>query len=166
MNKHWFALYTKPKAEFKAEEQLNGEGIENYLPTHTMLKQWSDRKKKITEPIFRGYLFIYADERERLLALEQYSIVRTITFEGKPAIIPEWQIDNLQKLLEGNPEIFIAEGITKGAKVKVTEGPFKDVEGIIQMISKNERTLSVAIDMLNRSVTVQLPANCVIKKVD
>ena len=49
-NKYWFALYTKPRSEFKAEQQLTAVGVENYLPTITRLKQWSDRKKKVTTP--------------------------------------------------------------------------------------------------------------------
>lgn len=60
--KNWFALYTKPKHEFKAEIKLNAEGIETYLPKISKIKQWSDRKKKIIEPVLRGYIFIYANE--------------------------------------------------------------------------------------------------------
>ena len=44
--KHWFALYTKPRHEFKAELQLKNISIDNYLPTYIVTKQWSDRKKK------------------------------------------------------------------------------------------------------------------------
>jgi len=56
IDKFWFALYTKPRNEFKAEQQLIAAGITNYLPTVTLLKQWSDRKKKVTEPLLRGYI--------------------------------------------------------------------------------------------------------------
>ena len=71
LEKFWFALYTKPRNEFKSEQQLIAAGITNYLPTVTLLKQWSDRKKKVTEPLLRGYIFIYANEEERLVSLEQ-----------------------------------------------------------------------------------------------
>jgi transcription antitermination factor NusG len=64
--KYWFVLYTKPRHEFKAEEQIKSLNIEVYLPTTTVVKQWSDRKKKVTEPLFKSYIFIYADEKERL----------------------------------------------------------------------------------------------------
>jgi hypothetical protein len=58
------------------------------------VRQWSDRKKKITEPLLRGYIFIFADERERMISLEQDSVVRCIFDLGRPAKIPEWQINN------------------------------------------------------------------------
>ena len=97
--KHWFALYTKPRHEFKAQVQIESENITCYLPTITKLKQWSDRKKKVTEPLFRGYIFIESSERERLVAVELNSIVKTIFFDGKPSIIPDNQINNLRNLL-------------------------------------------------------------------
>ena len=59
--KKWFALYTRPRHEFKALEQIKELEVETYLPTITVIKQWSDRKKKITEPLFRSYIFIFAN---------------------------------------------------------------------------------------------------------
>ncbi len=97
--KYWFALYTKPRSEFKARDQLALLEVEHYLPTFTSMKQWSDRKKKITEPLIRGYIFIYANEQERLASVEQPSIVRCLFDCGHPASIPDWQIDNIKKFL-------------------------------------------------------------------
>lgn len=165
VNKSWFALYTKPRAEFKAEEQLKAEDIENYLPTYKTIRQWSDRKKKITVPLLPGYIFVHATEKERLTALEQMSIVRTIIFEGKPAVIPDWQIENLQRLLDESPDVSVIDRILTGTRVKITSGAFCDVEGIVVLEANNERNLVVSIDMLNRSVIVKLPANSVVKKV-
>lgn len=165
MNKKWFALYTKPRAEFKAEEQITTMGIENYLPTVTKFKQWSDRKKKVKEPLFSGYIFIRANEKERLISLEQNAVVRSITFEGKPAVIPDWQIDSLKTLMENNPEVFISNQLHTGQVVKVVDGPFRDVEGVIINVSRDERNLAISIDMLNRSVIVRLTSTNVVKKV-
>ena len=121
-NKLWFALYTKPRNEFKAEQQLTAAGINNYLPTVTLLKQWSDRKKKVTEPLLRGYIFIYANEEERLVSVEQLSIVRCVFDVGRPARIPDWQINNLRTMLYTKADVIVHKGIVPGAKVKA-RGP-------------------------------------------
>lgn len=165
VTKNWFALYSKPRAEFKAEEQLNAEDIENYLPTYKTIRQWSDRKKKITVPLLPGYIFIYATEKERLIALEQYSIVRTLSFKGVPAIIPAWQIENLKRLLDEEPDVSVVDRIMTGTRIKITSGSFCDVEGIVIQESNNDRTLIVSIDMLNRSIIVKLPTNSVTEKI-
>ena len=157
--KAWFALYTKPKSEFKAAGQIGECGVNYFLPSITRVKQWSDRKKKVTEPLLRGYIFIYADEKERILSLEQQSVVRCVFDAGRPAKIPQWQIDNLKTMLNSNSELFIHEGLIPGAQVRIKDGPFNDVIGIIQNID-GAKTIAVSIDLLNRTIIAHLPKEC------
>ncbi len=161
ITKHWFALYTKPRQEFKAAIQLDSLLIDNYLPTLTVKKQWSDRKKKVTEPLFRGYIFIYTTEKERALATSQSTIVKTISFNGKPSVIPEWQINNLKKLLSESPEVFVTNKIEVGTTVKIVDGPFKDVIGVVTG-AQEEKWFAVSVDLLRCSVMVKLPKESVI----
>lgn len=152
----WFALYTKPRNEFKAADQLGALAIQYYLPVVTKIKQWSDRKKKVTEPVINGYIFIYATEKERLYSLEQNSIVRCVFDQGRAAIIPSWQIENLQRMLSQGSDFFIHDGIVPGVKVRIKEGPFMDVIGVVRE-TDNGNTIAVSIDLLNRSVITHLP---------
>jgi len=158
----WFALYTKPRSEFKAAEQIDKAGIQYYLPSVTKVKQWSDRKKKVTEPLLKGYIFIYANERERIISLEQYSVVRCLTERGRAAKIPEWQINNLKKMLSTESDVLVKEGLVPGVKIKIKEGPFEGVIGVLREID-NEKTLAVSIDLLNRSVVAHLPKESIIE---
>ncbi len=162
-SKNWYALYTKPRHEFKAEEQLTILGIENYLPKITLLKRWSDRKKKVTEPLFRGYIFIKADEKERLTAVQQNMIVKTVFFNGKPSVVPDFEIENLRNMLKIAKDVKVFDGLVKGTRVKVSEGPFQNVEGIVYGVSKNESMLAINIELLNRTVVVKLPPKSVTK---
>ncbi|MBZ0177943.1 MAG: UpxY family transcription antiterminator [Melioribacteraceae bacterium] len=164
LDKHWYALYTKPRSEYKALSDLREKEIETYLPEITTIKQWSDRKKKVTEPLFRGYIFIFADEMERYSSLQSSSIVKTICFAGKPAVIPNEQIENLKLFLENKPKALVTDLIEVGSKVEITSGPFAGVEGIVFKNENKEDILSVSIDLLRRSVIVKLPAASVLKK--
>ncbi|QQS35797.1 MAG: UpxY family transcription antiterminator [Ignavibacteriales bacterium] len=154
--RHWFALYTKPRSEFKAAKQIEEAGVEFYLPSVTRLKQWSDRKKKVTEPLLRGYIFIFADEKERILSLTQPSVVRCVSDKGSPAKIPAWQIDNLRKMLQTETEYIIKEGLVPGVRIRILDGPFKDVVAVYRE-EANEKTIAVSIELLNRSVLAHLP---------
>ena len=162
--KAWFALYTKSRSEFKAAQQIEAEGVEYYLPTVTKLKQWSDRKKKVTEPIIRGYIFIYADERERLISLEQNAVVRCLSERGRPAKIPNWQIDSLKNMLKNEGEFYLKEGLVPGVKVRIKDGPFQDVIGVVKD-SEGGKTIAVSIDLLNRSVVTHLPKESILEVV-
>jgi transcription antitermination factor NusG len=124
--------------------------------------QWSDRKKEIEEPLIRGYIFIYANERERLLSLEQPSIVRCVCERGHAACIPEWQIENLRKVENVQGDLMIHNGIIPGKKVEIVNGPLRGAIGIIESMEHKNR-FAVSIDILNRSVIVQLNKDTLVK---
>lgn len=157
-NKCWFALYTKPRQEFKAELQLKASGIEVYLPKITRLKQWSDRKKKVTEPLINSYIFIRSSERERLLALEEDAIVRSVFDCGRPAKIPDDQMQNFIDFIKDEEDYFVINGIVKGAKVLIKDGPFTGVTGVI-VEEPYGKTVAVSIELLNRTIVARLHEN-------
>ena len=165
-NSAWFALYTKPKHEFQAGIYLDSIELEYYLPTITTLKKWSDRKKKVTEPLFKGYIFVHCNEIERYEALQHDSIISTVSFSGKPARIPDWQIDNLKKMLDEKREVFVGDMFYEGTKVKIVDGPFSGVEGIVVQSDEKGKMFGITIDLLRRSVLVRLPKESIIKEID
>lgn len=162
LNRYWFALYTKPRHEFKAEQQLSSLQIETYLPKIERIKQWSDRKKKVIEPLLKSYIFIFANEDERLNAVEQPAVVKCIFDQKKPARIPEWQINNVKLMLANNAEFFVLEGLVIGEKVEIISGPFAGVTGVIQS-AKSGKTIVVSLELLNRSIIAHLPVSSVLR---
>ncbi|MCC6548492.1 MAG: UpxY family transcription antiterminator [Ignavibacteriaceae bacterium] len=152
----WFALYTKPRSEFKAELQLRSSGIESYLPSIKKVSVWSDRTKKIRSIIIPSYIFVYTSLKERTLALQQPSIVRCLYEHGRPAKIPDWEIENLRNFLNKGEKYIVMNGLVKGAKVRITAGPFAEVTGII-VEESNQKSFAVAIELLNRTIVTHFP---------
>ena len=71
----WFALYTRSRHEIVVKSQLDGKGIENFLPVFTRVSRWKDRKKLITLPLFPGYLFVHILLKDRLDVLKAFGSV-------------------------------------------------------------------------------------------
>ena len=65
MEKKWFVVYTRPQQEIKVADQLSAIGISNYCPTVTLLKQYSDRKKKVIRPLLSSYVMVHLEEHQR-----------------------------------------------------------------------------------------------------
>ncbi len=164
-SKNWFALYVKPRHEFKVQESFRILGLEHYLPTHVQVKQWSDRKKKVKEPLFKGYIFLYATSKERYQALAVESVINTVSFQGKPSIIPEWEIENLRRFMTISSNVIVSDKIKIGTHVKIVDGPMKDIEGVVYRHDSDEM-IAITIDLLNRSVSVVLPKESVTEKID
>ena len=80
MEKKWFVVYTRPQQELKVAEQLSAMGITNYSPTITLVKQYSDRKKKVSKPLLSSYVMVELEEKERNKVFDCSGIVRYLFF--------------------------------------------------------------------------------------
>ena len=70
------------------------------MPLVTNIKQWSDRRKKIQEPLFKSYVFVYSNEKEHLSILNVYGVLRFVCFERKAVIVPDNQIIAIKRYVE------------------------------------------------------------------
>lgn len=155
---HWYALYTRSRQEKKVYQELTNKNIEAYLPLETRIKQWSDRKKKVVEPMIRSYVFAKSSEKEYYDILNTVGAVRYVTFEGKAAAIPEWQIDAMKKMLDHNlPHQYSDERFFKGEQIKITEGPLKGYEGEVVVNSEGKQKVIIRIANIGYSLVIKSP---------
>ena len=137
-NSNWHVLYTKPRHEIKALERLTQNGFEVYCPLKTTLKQWSDRKKKVSEPLLPSYLFIKTAEKKRSIPLTDPSVLNYIFWLGKPAIIRESEIAALKGIItKDKAQEFEIKQLKIGDKIDINKGQIKSKNAIIKTISNN-----------------------------
>lgn len=152
----WHVIYTKSRQEKKVAEFLNEKGIEYYLPTITVLKQWSDRKKKVEEVLFKSYVFVCVDEKNYYDALKANGAVRYVSFKGKAAIIPDKQMDLIKNAIDNKLEFDVStEFFSKGKTVKIGFGPFKGITGEIVAWSGKKKLL-IRIQEIGYSLLVKI----------
>ncbi len=131
----WYVLYTKPRQEKKVEDCLNAIGIEAYCPLVTVVKQWSDRKKKVQLPLISSYVFVNIEEKDRDAVFRVPGIVRYLFWLGKPAVVRANEIEALQKSLANVVTSFEVNSFQKDKHYTIPEGPFKGFEGIVKNVS-------------------------------
>lgn len=133
-------------------------GIQSYLPLHQVVRDWSDRKKKLIVPLFPNYIFIYVSDKKRHETFSVKEIVRYVSFEGKPATVHNTTIDSLKRILEERVEIEVENCIGVGTPVRINRGPFVGVEGVVVNRHGNTR-LIIQITALQRCVAVNIAEN-------
>lgn len=121
----WFALYTKPHNEIKVAEKLLSMGIEAYCPTIVVEKQWSDRKKKIQQPLLNSYVFVKVNEKERGLVFVVPGVVRYLFWLGKPAVVKDSEILAIKEMLQEQFKAITITGVQPGSTITLQEGVFK-----------------------------------------
>lgn len=161
---HWYAIYTRPRHEKKVYDFLLEKKQEVFLPMITRVRQWKDRKKKVEMPLFSSYLFVHFDYKYRFDILQTNGIVKIVNFNGVPAVIPDWQIDSLKKMLENPASLRLENFIRPGELVEVIEGPFKGMRGAVQTL-KGETRLIVTIEGIMQSVSVEIDTH-LLKKIN
>jgi transcriptional antiterminator RfaH len=157
--KHWYVIYTRPRAEKKVHCQLLEQGIESFLPMHKTMRQWSDRKKMVEVPLFSSYVFVNILPAQYFPVLQTLGVVKFISFEGNAVVIPQKQIDNLFILVSNNIETESTSAVFKpGQQVEVKIGPLSGLKGELIKIRGKNRVL-VSIDHLEQNLLVNIPKN-------
>jgi len=161
---HWYAVYTKSRAEKKVLAELEVQGIDAYLPIIKKLRQWSDRKKWVEMPLIPGYIFVHIDSKDYDRVLQIAGVVAYVRFEGKAAIIPDSQIDFIKRmLLQTDLDVEVShQPLLAGDRVEVTSGPLIGLKGTLCSCKGHNRVI-VELSQLNLSLIVELPLSVIEK---
>jgi transcription antitermination factor NusG len=157
--KSWYAVYVKSRTEKKVAIEFKYEDIDYYLPIIKRLKQWSDRKKWVEEPLFRSYVFVNIEPKDYYKVLQVQGAVKYISFEGHAVPIPEPQINAIKYYLEEtDPENYDELSWKKGQKVEVISGSMTGLLG--QLIElRGKHIVKVEIETVGSSLLIQIPKN-------
>lgn len=153
----WYIWYTQPRAEKQLQKRLAGEGIEVFLPLRKELHQWSDRKKWVEVPLFRGYLFTKISRRKFEEVRSTNGIVTYVRFDGQAATLSEQEIHRIQQLITDPEDLEVLHTtFEQGERVQVISGPLMGIEGLVVQ-HKGAKKVAVNIEKLGQSILVDVP---------
>ena len=139
----WFVAYTRPRAEFKAQNFYSKMGIVSYVPAFSEERQWSDRLKKIKRPAISGYVFIKLDKLGYELINSNPFTRSLVKSDGVVVEIQNKEIDVLKNALDKG--LVTKADFACGDLVYILNGPLKNKKGMVELIEKNTIVL-----LLNR----------------
>jgi len=161
---HWYALSTRSHFEKKIANELKLQNYDVFLPLSKETRKWSDRIKKIEVPLLRSYVFVKthpSDYYHFTNILHVPGAVRFVSFEGKPAVVADSQIEFLQRLCEtGYPIQEIQVSFLPGTPVEILHGPLKGIKGTVIHANK-KNLLIIRLDIIDKNIQVTLPEGIV-----
>ena len=155
VEENWYAIYTWARHEKRVAEQLEQRQLRNFLPLYRALHRWKDRRKEVELALFPGYVFVHLALRHRLRVLEIPSVVHLVSFQGKPAPLPEHEIEKLLQGVNGRVRMGPHPYLQAGQRVRVRTGPVAGLEGILLRRKEGAR-LVVSIEILMRAVAMEI----------
>lgn len=158
-HKKWYAIYTNPRAEKKVNQLLTHKGFEVYLPLQTTLKQWSDRKKKVEEPLFKSYVFVnILFDKEHVDVLNTSGVVKFVKIGKELSPIRPEIIRAIQLSLQYFDELLTSsEHFKIHQQVEVIAGPLQGYKGIIAEQQGNHY-FAIQIEQLGTHLLLKVPA--------
>ena len=155
---HWYLVHTKPRQEWCALQNLERQGYECYLPTLPAEKLRQGLLTVEGEPLFSRYLFIRlgsGDSAKSWAPIRSTKgVSRLVCFGAEPAKVDDHLVDLLRKR-EASDQATPERLFQQGERVRMSEAPFADIEGIYQM-ADGERRVMVLIEILSRPVSVRV----------
>ncbi|MBU2995635.1 UpxY family transcription antiterminator [Cellulophaga baltica] len=141
---NWYVIYVQYRKEKKIAQQLENIGIDVYCPIIKEIKQWSDRKKTIETPLFKSYVFVRLDEKERKRVFDISGVIRYLFWLGKPAIVKDEEINTIKNWLENDTvEEITLSNLIPGDQLLIKNGFLKNHNAIIQEIGKKRMRLII-----------------------
>lgn len=157
-NIHWFAIQTRPRWEKKVSLLLSEKGIENYCPLNKVVRNWSDRRKIVFEPVFKSYVFVKITDEEKWGVKQVNGVLNYVYWLGKPAQINEKEIITIRKFLNEFNEVSVEKkDFHRYAKVRIKQGILMNYEGMVIEVHGNR--IIVKIDSLDLQLSAHFDKN-------
>ncbi|MBL0741378.1 UpxY family transcription antiterminator [Chryseolinea lacunae] len=160
----WYVVYTYPKQERRIFEDLTEQNINAFFPCQKVVKQWSDRKKKLSVPLFPNYVFVQISLRDRFKVFNVPGITRFISVDGLPSAVPQKEITTIKRLLDEDVSIENEEFYETGENVRVTQGPFAGMVGVL-LEKKGGRRFGIRFGSIAQAISVDIQSSF-LEKVD
>lgn len=160
----WYAVRTKPAAEYAAEVEMRRVGLTVYMPQfrreyrHHRSKAWITRQF----PLFNGYLFVRADDLNRgalasCKGLERDPILSSA--DGRNVEIKGSAIERIRENEECGAfdELRQSGGrLRVGQTVRIAEGALSGLEGPLSHV-RSQKNVRLLITIFNREVQATVP---------
>ena len=167
--RQWYVVNTYSGHENKVKENLEKRvesmGLQNILfniviPEHVETEIKNGKKVNKTVNMFPGYVLV-----EMIMSDEVWFIVRNtqgvtgfIGSSGKGAkpipLLPE-EVDRILSNM-GMSRIDLSKDLAEGKKVKITDGPFKNMSGKVKSYDLEKKTVELLLDLFGQETSVEV----------
>jgi transcriptional antiterminator RfaH len=167
-NARWYAFRTRARAEAKVESRLVERGFAAWAARAEIERAWSDRVKRVLEPLFPGYLFVAIEAdgpdgtpgQGLIEALSTPGVAGVVRSGGKAAEIRPEEMESVRLLVQGVTETGerpepVEDPLEPGDVVTIAAGPFRGLRGVVRE-DRGETRVVIRIDTLRLARSVRL----------
>ena len=154
----WYCLRTQPKHEHIAAASLGKRlGIQTFLPRISLERGTRRGVKRVIEPLFPCYLFVYCELTAQSEAVRYTTGVSGLVHFGTQIpIVPTPVVEELRQCFESEDPLSVADRLYPGAEVTVAEGAFLGARGIVVRLLPARERVQILLEFLGRSTVAEV----------
>lgn len=162
--KTWLAIYTQPRWEKKVHRLLQDQQLTSYCPLNTVYRKWSDRMKKVEEPLFKSYVFVQVTAKEQTLVRMTPGVLNFVYWLGKPAVIKPEEIETIRRFMNEYEEVEVVNlsDIKPGDQLVVRSGLLMGENGVALRVGK--KLVEVRIESIGMGLVAKIDKQKLEKK--
>lgn len=149
----WFVLHTRPRQEKSLARQLLEHQVPFFLPLIPHRNQIRGRIITSHIPLFTSYVFLLADQQERLAALTTRRVVMALKVPDQERLWAD--LRQIHRLIETGAPITPEDRLQAGMKVEIRSGPLQGLRGTVLRTATGRRFV-VQVDFIQRGASVEL----------
>lgn len=166
--KKWYIIHTLSGAEEKVkaslESKIKGTEMEKVIekiviPKEQITEVKRGKRRILERKFFPGYVLIHMEMNEKtwLFVKRTPGVTSFIGSRRNPISISEEEVDNLlKKSKETEAKPLPKVSFEKGENVRVIEGPFVNLNGVVEEVNLSKGKLKVAVSIFGRFTPVEL----------
>ncbi len=154
----WYVACTIARHEKRVADLLQSRGLPFSLPLYEAVHRWKDRRAIVQLPIFPGYVFVHVALSNRLNVLTIPGVLRFVSFNGRPAPLPDWELESIHTALNARLRAEPHPYLKVGQRVRIKAGPMMGTEGIL-IRKRNRYRLVLSVELIMRSVALDVDAS-------
>ena len=159
---NWYAVFTKPRQERIAQENLERQSFEAYLPLMQVSRRRRGKWVETVEPMFSRYIFIRLDPGTTNVASVRSTrgVTGLVQYGNTLVPVPESFISVLLQTADAETGVHTPESnlLREGDTVVLTDGPLANLRGIFKAADGNARAI-IMLQLLGTETEVTVPAN-------
>jgi transcription antitermination factor NusG len=160
----WRVLWTRSHSEQLVHDQLAAKGFNLFLPMMDIWSRRNGQRVHASIPMFPGYLFLHhsLDKVGYIDVCKARGLVKVLG-EGwdRLAEVPESEIEAIRKVHDSRLPAWPHPYLREGQRVRITQGLLAGAEGILLRSKANKGLLILSIELLQRSVAVEVDCTLV-----